>query len=51
MYNYMCTEPTNKVLCSTNIGTSYKDTMESITTKSVRGYKKIYCRSYHKDKQ
>lgn len=35
IYMYIYIESTNKVLCFTNIGTSYKDTMESITTKSV----------------
>lgn len=53
MYNnYIVTlESTNKILWFANIGASYKDTMESITEKSVRRYKKIHCRPYHKDKQ
>jgi len=50
--NYIGTlESTNKILRFANIGASYKDTMESITKKSMRRNKKIYCRPYHKDKQ
>lgn len=44
-------EPTNEILRFANIGASYKDTMESITEKSVRRYKKIHCRPYHKNEQ
>lgn len=44
------TESTNKILRFANIGASYKDTMESTTEKSVRRYKKVYRRPYHKDK-
>jgi len=44
-------ESTNKILWFANIGASYKDKMESITEKSVRRYKKIHCRPYHKDEQ
>lgn len=44
-------ESTNKILWFANIGTSHKDTMENITEKSMRRYKKVYRRPYHKDKQ
>lgn len=50
--NYIvASESTNKILRFANIGTSYKDTMESITKKSMRRHKKIHCRPYHKNKQ
>jgi len=50
--NYIvASESTNKILRFANIGTSYKDTMESIAKKSMRRHKKIHCRPYHKNKQ
>lgn len=44
-------ESTNEILRLANIGASYKDKMESIAEKSVRRYKKIHCRPYHKNEQ
>lgn len=38
------TESTNEILRVTNIGASHKDKMESFAEKSMRRYKKIYCR-------
>jgi len=49
--SHRCTESTNKILRLANIGASYKDTMESTTEKSMRRYKKVYRRPYHKDEQ
>lgn len=49
--SHCCTESTNKILRLANIGASYKDTMESTTKKSMRRYKKVYRRPYHKDEQ